>query len=255
MKRRVEKAKNAALIQEAALNQKKLSNLLENQEEGENTVNFKDIWKMFKKKLWLVILLTVLFAGISGAISKFLLPPVYTSSSTVFLTPATSESGVIDYNSINSNQKLVNNVMKLMTQANILAEVSKDTGIHSQEDLKDILKITNEPNTELVTVSATTDDPKLSKEIVESTVTHFIDMMSANLNVSNIEITEKAKLTYTPSGPNTKRNALIGGIAGCAIALIIIIIQVLGDKRIKSKEDAEAFFGLPVYVELPKMNK
>ena len=123
--------------------------------------------------------------------------------------------------------------------------------MESVEDLRNQIKVSNDTNTTLVKVEATTLDPKLSKNIVNSTVNVFIDTMQENLNLKNIEIVDKAKLSYEPSGPNVKKNILIGAAAGFVIDALIVVLKVLTNTRLKSKEEAEKYLNLPVFCELP----
>ena len=224
------------------------------QEEDKNEdveIDLVEIWQVIKKQFGLLVVIVILCAILAGVISKFFIAPKYTSSSTIFLTPSISETGVVDYTSQNSNEKLVNNVMALLVQDNILSEVAKQTGMESIEELRDQIEVSNDTNTTLVKVEATTLDPKLSKNIVNSTVNVFIDTMQENLNLKNIEIVDKAKLSYEPSGPNVKKNILIGAAAGFVIDALIVVLKVLTNTRLKSKEEAEKYLKLPVFCELP----
>ena len=214
-------------------------------------IDLVEIWQVIKKQFGLLVIIVILCAVLAGVISKFFIAPKYTSSSTIFLTPSISESGVVDYTSQNSNEKLVNNVMALLVQDNILSEVAKQTGMESIEELRDQIEVSNDTNTTLVKVEATTLDPKLSKNIVNSMVNIFIDTMQENLNLKNIEIVDKAKLSYEPSGPNIKKNILIGAAAGFVIDALIVVLKVLTNTKLKSKEEAEKYLKLPVFCELP----
>lgn len=214
-------------------------------------IDLVEIWQVIKKQFGLLVVIVILCAILAGVISKFFIAPKYTSSSTIFLTPSISESGVVDYTSQTSNEKLVNNVMALLVQDNILSEVAKQTGMESVEELRDQIEVSNDTNTTLVKVEATTLDPKLSKNIVNSMVNVFIDTMQENLNLKNIEIVDKAKLSYEPSGPNVKKNILIGAAAGFVIDALIVVLKVLTNTRLKSKEEAEKYLNLPVFCELP----
>ena len=210
-------------------------------------IDLVEIWQVIKKQFGLLVIIVILCAVLAGVISKFFIAPKYTSSSTIFLTPSISETGVVDYTSQNSNEKLVNNVMALLVQDNILSEVAKQTGMESVEDLRNQIKVSNDTNTTLVKVEATTLDPKLSKNIVNSTVNVFIDTMQENLNLKNIEIVDKAKLSYEPSGPNVKKNILMGAAAGFVIDALIVVLKVLTNTKLKSKEEAEKYLKLPVF--------
>ncbi len=222
------------------------------EDKNENVeIDLVEIWQVIKKQFGLLVVIVILCAILAGVISKFFIAPKYTSSSTIFLTPSISETGVVDYTSQNSNEKLVNNVMALLVQDNILSEVAKQTGMESIEELRNQIKVSNDTNTTLVKVEATTLDPKLSKNIVNSTVNVFIDTMQENLNLKNIEIVDKAKLSYEPSGPNVKKNILMGAAAGFVMDALIVVLKVLTNTKLKSKEEAEKYLKLPVFCELP----
>ena len=155
-------------------------------ENDEVEIDLLEIFQVIKKKFFLLFFIVLLFTVASGLVTKYLITPTYSSSSTIFLTPSINESGVIDYTSQNSNEKLVNNVMALLVQDNILSEVVKETGMDSIEQVRNCIHVSNDSNTTLIKIEAVTEDPKLSKEIVNSTVQVFIDTMQENLNLKKI---------------------------------------------------------------------
>ncbi len=218
-------------------------------------IDLLEIFNAVKRYYRLLIVLTLFFGVVTGIVTKFFIQPTYSSSATIFLTPTVGTEGNVDYTSLNSNQKLVNNVMSLMTQENIMTEVVKGTELQTTADVRKVLSVTNKTDTELVTVTATTHDAKLSKDVVSITVNTFIDTMQENLNLRNIEIVNKPKLSYKKVGPSLKRNTAIGAAFGLALGLAYVLIKVLTDNRLKSKEDAEKYLGIPVFCELPIMDK
>lgn len=229
------------------------SHIPETQEiDDDNTIDLAEFFKLLKKHLLSIIGVAVLAAAISTGITAAFIPKTYASSGTLFLTPKV-EQGEVDYNSLNSNQKLVNNVMNLMTQNNIMTKVAQETGLATADDVREALTIENTPNTEIITVTATTRDAKLSKEIATDTINEFIANMSSSLNVQNIQITDKPKLSYEPVGPSLMKNGAIGGLIGFVGMIALYLVQMLTDKRLKTREEAEAYLGLPVYAELPDL--
>ncbi len=222
------------------------------QQEDEETIDLGEFFALIKKHALALILLVAIGAALAGIGSALFIPKTYASSGTLFLTPRVSE-GKVDIESLNSNQKLVNNVVNLLTQDNIMSQVALDTEMPSAKDVRDTLKIENIPDTEIITVTSTTTDPKLSKAIVEDTIHSFIDTMQENLNVKNIEITNTPKLDYEPVGPSIKKNTVIGAAAGLVLGLGWMFLLLITDKRLKTREEVEKYIGLPVYAELPDL--
>ena len=225
-----------------------------NEYDDEITIDLWEVLGALKKYYRLLLILTFLFGAVTACVTIFFIQPTYASSATIFLTPTVGTEGNVDYTSLSSNQKLVNNVMSLMTQENIMTEVVKHTELQTTSDVRSVLSVTNKKDTELVTVRAVTHDAKLSKDIVTITVNTFIDTMQENLNLRNIEIVDKPKLSYKKVGPSLKKNTAIGATLGFCLGIAYVLLKVLTDNRLKSKEEAEKYLGIPVFCELPIMD-
>lgn len=224
-----------------------------NIEDSEDAIDLLELGRAILKHIKLIIVLCILF-GVGGFFgTKLLIAPTYTASTSIYLTPQISESGSLDYNSQMANSKLVTNAVNLLTQNNIMSEVAKDVGFESADSVKKLVSISNESNTEIITISATTTDPKLSKDIANDTVSTFIRTMQKNLNVSNIEVVDKAKLSYVPSGPNVKKNTLLATMVGFVLGCGYATLRFLFDNRLRTKEEAEKYLGIPVFCEIPEL--
>lgn len=216
-------------------------------------IDLLELFRAVLKYIKLIIVLCIVF-GLGGFLgTKFLITPTYTASTSIYLTPQISESGSLDYNSQMANSKLVTNVVNLMTQNNVMSEVAKDVGMENAASVKKCISVTNESNTEIITVTATTTDPKLSKDIANGTVSTFTKTMQKNLNVRNIEVVDKAKLSYVPSGPNIKKNTLLATMVGFVLGCGYAVLRFLFDNRLRTKEEAEKYLGIPVFCEIPEL--
>lgn len=219
----------------------------------EETIDFGELLHYVLKHIKLIVLLCLLFACGDFFSTQLLVASTYTASTSIYLTPQISESGSLDYNSQMANSKLVSNVVELMTQNNIMSEVAKNVGLESADSVKSMVNVTNDSNTEIITVTATTTDPKLSKDIANDTVSTFIRTMQKNLNVRNIEVVDKAKLSYVPSGPNVKKNTMMAGCVGLVVGVGYATLRFLLDNRLRTKEEAEKYLGIPVFCEIPEL--
>lgn len=216
-------------------------------------IDLLELFRAVLKYIKLIIVLCIVF-GLGGFLgTKFLIAPTYTASTSIYLTPQVSDSGSLDYNSQMANSKLVTNVVNLMTQNNVMSEVAKNVGMENAKSVKDCIEVTNESNTEIITITATTTDPKLSKDIANGTVDTFIKTMQKNLNVRNIEIVDKAKLSYVPSGPNAKKNGVLAAAVGFVLGAGYAVLRYLLDNRLRTKEEAEKYLGIPVFCEIPEL--
>lgn len=216
-------------------------------------IDLLELFRAVLKYIKLIIVLCIVFGAGGFLGTKFLITPTYTASTSIYLTPQINDTGSLDYNSQMANSKLVTNVVNLMTQNNIMSEVAKDVGLENASIVKKCITVSNQSDTEIVTVTATTEDPKLSKDIANGTVNTFINTMQKNLNVRNIEIVDKAKLSYVPSGPNIKKNTMMATLVGGVIGVGYAVLKFLLDSRLRTKEEAEKYLGIPVFAEFPEL--
>lgn len=216
-------------------------------------IDLLELLRAVLKYIRLIIVLCIVFGAGGFLGTKFLIAPTYTASTSIYLTPQINDTGSLDYNSQMANSKLVNNVVNLMTQNNIMSEVAKDVGLENASSVKKCITVSNQADTEIVTITATTEDPKLSKDIANGTVNTFIKTMQKNLNVRNIEIVDKAKLSYVPSGPSIKKNTMMAALVGGVIGVGYAVLKFLLDNRLRNKEEAEKYLGIPVFAEFPEV--
>lgn len=241
------------LMEYKRMNTYELLNNRSNVDAEEDAIDLLELFRAILKHIKLIIVLCILFGAGGFFGTKLLITPTYTASTSIYLTPQINESGSLDYNSQMANSKLVSNVVELMTQNNIMSEVAKNVGLESAESVKKVVKVSNDSDTEIITISATTTDPKLSKDIANDTVSTFIRTMQKNLNVSNIEVVDKAKLSYVPSGPNIKKNTLLATMVGFVLGCGYAVLRFLLDNRLRTKEEAEKYLGIPVFCEIPEL--
>lgn len=222
--------------------------------DDEITIDLSEVWNLARKNIGKLIGVITLFGIAAALITLFLIPKTYDSTAVLYLTPMVSTEGNVDFSSLQTNTKLVNNVVALLQQDNIMDHVAEENGFEDADAVRKVLEITNELNTELIDIKATTKDPKLSQAVAEDTADYFIETMSKSLNVRNIEVVTHAKVAEKQSGPSLKKNIAIGLAIGLLIDLAWVFIKTLTDKRIKSKQEAEQFFGVPVLCQLPVLD-
>lgn len=216
-------------------------------------IDLLELFRAVLKYIRLIIVLCIVFGAGGFLGTKFLIAPTYTASTSIYLTPQINDTGSLDYSSQMANGLLVTNVVNLLTQNNVMFEVAKDVGLENADAVKNFVNVTNKQDTQIVTVTATTTDPKLSKDIANGTVNTFIKTMQKNLNVRNIEIVDKAKLSYVPSGPSIKKNTMMATLVGGVIGVGYAVLKFLLDNRLRTKEEAEKYLGIPVFAELPEV--
>lgn len=228
-----------------------LNNNTETNEEIE--IDLSRLFIEIKKKLKFIILVGIIGGAIALTFTTFFISKKYESSARIYLKPNTTETGSIDYNALSANSKMVNNYMLMLQGDSILDKVTKTLKLEDMDKdfVKNSLSVTNETDSEIIKVSARTEDPELSKDIVSAAVDQFFSDVKAKLDVKNLMIIDQAKVEETPVAPSKKMNTALGILAGIFVSGGIVVLRFLLDKRMHTKDDVEAYLEIPVLAEIP----
>lgn len=222
---------------------------IENNDELE--INISDLLITLKENIRVIIICFIIGVLVATTVTVLFMDKKYSSTSRIYLKPeVSSTTGQVDYSSVNSNNLMVNNYIAVMKSESITSSVAEKLSIDNSI-VANGLSVTNESDTQIIVVTSTTTDPELSKQIVENTVNNFFDKMKSSLSITNMEILDAAKANSNPVSPNRTLNMIIGGLLGAMVCVGYIFVTFIMDNRIKSSEEAEKYFGIPVLGAVP----
>ncbi len=208
-----------------------------------DTIDLLELLKSLKAHIRGIILTTLLVALLAGVVTVFFIPKKYESTVRLYLKPDSS-TGVSDYSQVNANNLLVNNYVEMIKGNNITEKAATALKIN-QGVVSSSLVVTNETNTQVISITSKTTDPALSKRIVDQVTKTFRDEVRENLNVTNITIIDNSKIATSPVSPSLPKNLVIGALAGAVLSIAFVVIRMLMDTRIHNKDEAEQYLGIP----------
>lgn len=214
-------------------------------------INLGDLFKVLKEKILTILIISLLCAMIGLFTSVFLIDKKYCSEATIYITPKVTEQGTIDYTSIQTNSQMVNNYMEILKGETILDKVAAGVGLESFEEVQNAITITNPTSTQLISISAETTDPELSQQIVSLTISTFSEDMMDILNLNNVTTINEAKVNSDPVSPSKTKFTILGFGVGLFISCGYVCITYLFDKRLRTRDEAENFLGIPVLATVP----
>lgn len=204
-----------------------------------------------KRRILLVLIITIITTLFSGIYTVFFIEDKYQSSATLF--PQLVFSGeLIDYEQLNANNALLNTYVELLKSSEVISSVSDKLNVN-YGTVQAGLSVWKHSSTQLITVQASTNNPHLSKSIVDATLEVFYEKIASKIEISNLITLTEAQLSTSPISANLTKNLLTGGIIGMAISLCIIFLQFIFANRIHNKQEAETYFNLPVLGIIPDM--
>ncbi|WP_047983569.1 YveK family protein [Ornithinibacillus californiensis] len=216
----------------------------------EETISLKEIFDVIKKRLKLIVLLTVGAALISALISLFVLTPNYESSSQFIVNQKQQDPNAqYNVNDIRMNVELINTYSQIIRSPRILNEVIAELDLSlTVKQLQDKLNVASPDSSQVVNVTVTDPDPEMATLIANKIVAVFQDEVPVLMNVDNVEILSPAVTPDAPSpvSPNKTLNVAIaivlGGMVGVGLAFLFEYL----DTTIKTENDIEKRLNVPV---------
>jgi len=203
-----------------------------------------------------IILLSVIVGMLFFLYSKFMITPMYSTSAMMYVQNYDSR---VDGKSDKDNQSINEKNKKIyttdITGSTALAEICVILFQNSDE----ITALYNgcgvtmsvQEGTFYVNVNVTGDDPQKCANVANWVIEKSREVFKDNFDYGKIGLIREAKAPSAPYEPNNSKNAILGVLVGLAAACLISILLELIDTTIKSDDDIQQMYGIPVFAEIP----
>ena len=191
----------------------------------EEEISLVELFKIFKKRLGLIINLAIVGLLLAAAYTFFIATPSY-SATTQLLVNRTQETEMIQQSDITTNVQLINTYSDIIRNPVILDPVIEELDLDATTDsLKEQISVTTAENSQVFSVQVTSDNPYTAAEIANTTATVFQGNLPTIMNVDNITVISEAVVNTNPVSPNNLLNLaigiLLGGMLGVGIAFLL----------------------------------
>ena len=219
-------------------------------------LDLKELFNIFWSKKVQIILIVLIFIAIGVIYTVGFTTPMYTSSTTLVLAGSESNNGA-ETNSITTtdvtlNSKLVSTYSVLVKSKDVLNQVISNLGIDaSWENLRNNVSVSSVENTEVIEISVTTENPQDSARIANETAKVFTEKVAEIYNINNVHVVDQAEVNNAPSNINHQRDIILFAFIGFVVAIVYVLIANMLDTTIKTPEEVEKMFKLPVLASIP----
>lgn len=215
----------------------------------EETISLRELFYTFRKRIWLIISLTVIATLLSGIYSFYFATPIYSSSTQLLVNQEKSEQPMYNVGEIQTNLQLINTYNVIIKSPAILDLVAKELDMGETGDaLNPKITVGSEKDSQVLNITVQDPDPAVATDIANTIAKVFQNEIVKIMNVDNVSILAKAKTKENPSPikPQPVLNIAIALVVGLMAGVGLAFLLEYLDNTIKNEMDVEKVLGLPV---------
>lgn len=225
-------------------------------------IKIKEIFNIIWEKKILIIVITIAFA-IAGAVYTLAFKtPIYTAYTRIVLVMTGNDNkkesknetsgGSITTSDIALNSQLVSTYSEIAKSNNVIREVISNLGINATEGgIRSNLSITSVEDTEVIKIQVTNANAVYASKIANEIAKVFSKRVKEIYKIDNIYTLDEAETPSGPSNINHTKDVLLFMIIGMIISLTYVFIVSMLDNTVKTVEDIEKGFDVPVLITVP----
>jgi capsular polysaccharide biosynthesis protein len=223
--------------------------------EEELTLDLRDIVHIIRKRMKMIILITLACTLVSGVVSFYVLKPTYESKTSIIVgKPQGTDKSQTEYNDVMLYQKLIQTYQEI-AQSRIVAEQANQAmgNVYIVEDLQKKITVEPQTDTQILIIKAKSGDPVEAAKICSAVSQAFIDQSKVVFPTGgDIQVMDKAIVPVKPVSPNKMMNLAIAFLIGLMGSMGIAFIREMMDRTVKTEDDVERYIGVPIIGMIPK---
>lgn len=221
----------------------------------QDSLDIIELISILLKRIWIIILSTVLCTVVTFIFFKFVVAPTYTAETLLYVNNNNQYSGAnnVNLNDINASQKLVSTYIVILQNDRTIEQVAQKCDLQ-YDDLKEIRKMITMKavnNTEVLSIAVTSKNPELSAKMANTMAKLAPNEIIRVVKAGSVEVISQAISPQKPSGPKSMRNSIIGGLLGLILSSFCILLIELLDITVKGEEDLIQHYNVAVLGEIP----
>jgi len=207
-----------------------------------------------KRKLWLIVAVTVIAALIGYVGAKMFTTPLYTATTQVYVYQ--QDQDYMDYNNLTVASQLRRDCMVIIKGDSVTKEVVEKLQLPmTAKGLGKSIKVETEDNTRILKISYTDVNPERATLIVNTVREVAAERTKELMGTDVLRTLFEASLPQAETTTNIRKSTLIAAGVGAGIMITLLVLIFLLDDTIRTEDDVQAHLGLSTLAVIPMSNE
>lgn len=216
-------------------------------------IELRDIIRIIRKYILLILIVPVIFAAIGAIISIYFIDPVYESSTTLIVNQSKDSSEAINKSDVDLGKSLIYTYAEMAKSNTVLDNTMKSLNLVELNGKT--ISVSPVKDTQILKIAVQNTNPQLAMDIANTLVEEFTLEITRITKIENVAVVDYARLPMNPIKPNKVMNTIIAGILGAMLILFVVFLVEYLDNTIKTEKDIERYLGVSVIGTIPNFNQ
>lgn len=221
-------------------------------------VDLKELLFACLRRLWLILLSTVVAAVLVYIYTACFVTPMYKTEATFYVNNSvvSEDSQKISSSDLATAQKLVLTCVNIIKSDTVLEKVAAEADLDmTATQLRSVITASDIDETEMFKVQVEHEDPVMAAKIANAIADVAPQEISNIIVGSTTKVVDRAKIPTSPYSPNRATNTVLGALVGLVASVAVVVISTLMDVRIKTEDDLTAICEIPVLGVIPDFSE
>lgn len=221
-------------------------------------IDLRRVFEAILKKIWLVVIVTVLAGAMAFVYTQQFVTPLYKSKAMFYVNNSNISLGdaslSVTTGDISASRNLVKTYIVVLNTRSTLMDVIDYAGVdYSYAQIKDMIAAAPVDETEVFEVVVTSPDPIEADKIADAITYILPKKITSIIEGTSAKIVDASIVAAAPSSPNTMRNTALGAILGMIAIMGFIALVEIFDTTIRTEEDIDMVSNYPILASVPDM--
>lgn len=220
------------------------------QPQPQDVIDLVEVFHLLLHK-WKLLFVAILAGSVlGGAYCTFLLETTYRAEASLYIT---SSESLLSFSELQLSSALTEDYAYIIKSRTVLERVIDELGLDMDyKQLGDLVGVTNPDSSHVISISVTTMDPEMSRNIANSLLNVSVEQINQIVgNGMPSVIDESVIRAVVTQKPSMAKYIVLGAMLGFVLAAGILIVRMLMDTTIKSEDDVERYLGVPLLSSIP----
>ncbi len=216
-------------------------------------MEIKEYLFIIKKRIKIIMAITLLATMASAVISIFVIKPVYKSDISVIIGKSeVSESQNQNYNDVIMYQKMVKTYSEFAKSRTVSEDVIDKLKLNiTPVELLSMITVAPKGDTEFLTITVKAKDPEEARKIANQLALSLKSVSKEAKKADNVQLLDEASLPSSKDSPKIFLNIIVALFLGVMISGGLVFIIEYLDNTVKTQQDIEKLLEIPVIGIIP----